>query len=1532
MGTPVRPAVVGTELPIIGCSDSPKWIHLSLPHPPPHYNQLPAAAITNHPQDCASSSCYLTGDPPLTFIWRIHKANPHSLELLQLSSSPRNQFPTTGLRLTFPHPLFPFAAVTSSSSSTNSYYLLYAVTASGIAYLLKLPRHLSSYTSLAAFPPDDITHFDLQSHWHSNNANANAAAAAEPPPITSVAATSGCLVVGWNDGSVFSFQLGSFPPTAPGFVRELRDDSGIGRLWGFISRSRIVGAVQDSAILEAYGLKLLFVLHSDGMLRVWELSRGSRILSQAMSIPNSEGNSYDFCFLQDSFFLLSGTFSRLWIGKVAEDSSIIPLAILCRHTLETRAETLCIYYLNCTVGERVNFSLESSMQNIALEEGECVDVKLTSEKIWILKDNGLVSHNLFHTDTDVEDCCCYTLQDEFIAEQLFQSSDHSSEELLWITFSAFSSMKDSIIPFVSNIFLRRLLQPGVLYLSVLRSTLLDYNKHWTDSEFHSLTVDGLKKEICSLIEHEGFGGTPLSMFSHWKTFCARYLHHWCKNHSPCGLLVESSVGAVGLIRQNSVSLFRDLEGIELVVDGAPDVLVDVINFGMNVSDEDSECEILSELLRCIVSMSQQLGKSASAIFYESLVSRLISSEEIVPRLMKILEVGYSSSVSMLYMSDIGSDFAWEKELADHKNLRKFSITMLLSLNALSRKATSWGKVLNVIEKYLQFLVPRKIIEKSDASKPFEISASVLVQATIQISKVMFESAVDILLFLNYLLNVSGQIGILHEDKAKIQLELVPMVQETVSEWLIINFLGSTPSESPAIEDFTSQLSLLQIDNGTDKRSWSEKLGKCDFTLASIILLTSQAFSEVPAPPSSQCFPNPQDISNSVQAFISWIIWGRGGVEFSSFSRRSTEIALMLLRHGQYDAVEKLLTIVEANLLREKVFRSIQEDAGDWCRLHHILGCCLLAQAQCGFHGVVKERKVSEAIRCFYRASSGVGAYQALKELSPETGLPHIDFDGTATWKLDYYQWAMQIFEQYNISGGACQFALAALEQVDEALSQKVSSSEQDVLNESATAVKGRLWANVFKFTLDVNNLYDAFCAILSNPDEESKYICLRRFVIVLYERGAMKVLCDGQLPFTGLAEKIERELAWKAERSDILVKPNPYKLLYAFEMSRHNWRRAARYMYQYSGRLRTEVVLKDQQQMSLVLQERLSSLSAAINALLLVHPAYAWIDPPLEGKSQHNETYPSKKSKILLKTHSGDDVQPFRLQSCIDVQELENEFVLTSAEYLLSLENVKWTCSGVEKVPSDLVNLLVQSNLYDMAFTVVLKFWRGSGLKRELEKVFSEISLKCCPSKLGSSFNFNHSGVHGLLLTSSLEETHRSPDLTPPQQAKGGTQWETLELYLEKYKTSHAGLPVTVAETLLQTDPQIELPLWLVHMFKDGRRDRTWGMSGQESNASSLFRLYVKYGRYTEATNLLLEYIESFASVRPSELINRKRPSAAWFPYTTIERLWCQLEDLIKLGHKTDQYEKLKRLLHGALLKHLKQLKVDSEDAVSSAA
>ena len=59
-------------------------------------------------------------------------------------------------------------------------------------------------------------------------------------------------------------------------------------------------------------------------------------------------------------------------------------------------------------------------------------------------------------------------------------------------------------------------------------------------------------------------------------------------------------------------------------------------------------------------------------------------------------------------------------------------------------------------------------------------------------------------------------------------------------------------------------------------------------------------------------------------------------------------------------------------------------------------------------------------------------------------------------------------------------------------------------------------------------------------------------------------------------------------------------------------------------------MLRDCPNLSLTLQERLNGLSAAINALYLVHPACAWINPLLGGNPLHNEHYPSKKAKKMV--------------------------------------------------------------------------------------------------------------------------------------------------------------------------------------------------------------------------------------------------------------------------------------------------------------
>lgn len=91
------------------------------------------------------------------------------------------------------------------SYSPKHPYVLYVLTVTGVAYLLKL-GNISTYSSSSVFPPDELLEFNIQAF--SNHG-----------AITTVAATAGCLVVGFSDGSVSCFQLGILEQSAPGIIK-----------------------------------------------------------------------------------------------------------------------------------------------------------------------------------------------------------------------------------------------------------------------------------------------------------------------------------------------------------------------------------------------------------------------------------------------------------------------------------------------------------------------------------------------------------------------------------------------------------------------------------------------------------------------------------------------------------------------------------------------------------------------------------------------------------------------------------------------------------------------------------------------------------------------------------------------------------------------------------------------------------------------------------------------------------------------------------------------------------------------------------------------------------------------------------------------------------------------------------------------------------------------------------------------------------------------------------------------------------------
>ncbi|PWA38312.1 Nucleoporin Nup120/160 [Artemisia annua] len=271
-------------------------------------------------------------------------------------------------------------------------------------------------------------------------------------------------------------------------------------------------------------------------------------------------------------FLLRTTFVRLWSGEFHNDLSVLPLALLHKPDAEVDGEMISVYAVYfCRLG-RLKCLIKPSERDISVGEGALIDVKLSSDKIWILKKDRLVMRNLSgptetgdHMHIIVSEHEQYFgLQESVVAEQLLQNSEHAADDIFWLAHSVYPYAKEQISTRVSSIFMRFLFLPGIFHDRVLLATFRDLKKHFTHSEFRSLSADGIRKELISLMEHQGASRSPRALLHYWKNFYSRYLHNWSHENAPCGLLLDTSSGAIGLIRKSSISLLRCLEDIELL--------------------------------------------------------------------------------------------------------------------------------------------------------------------------------------------------------------------------------------------------------------------------------------------------------------------------------------------------------------------------------------------------------------------------------------------------------------------------------------------------------------------------------------------------------------------------------------------------------------------------------------------------------------------------------------------------------------------------------------------------------------------------------------------------------------------------------------------------------------------------------------------------------------------------------------------------------------------------------------------------------
>ncbi|XP_024389835.1 nuclear pore complex protein NUP160 isoform X1 [Physcomitrium patens] len=1442
-----------------------------------------------------------------TVVWRIHAESSKVLEIIEISS--HQDLHRRGLHLLFEEDLTTFACVVPSQIPGKAQYVVWVLTVGGVIYRVHVTGAAAGWM-LCGNQQHDAS-VDIQ-RMHE---------------VTAFAVTPNVFCLGGQTGSIICVPFGTGSPSTSGAESpfELKDaDHGIRGLWGFVSRGKSAGSVRSLVARLVNGSFFLFALHEDGTLRLWDLLHRYRVLNHPLS---TERELEDF------------EPKLMWVKETLTLSMAFQIALLCNSS-DTSRETVFVCSVAVGPGEgavlRQGFITVQHM--ISLPEGKVIDLKLLEAGVWTLQSTKK-SHELLFSDFSKEGSLeVVHMLEKSVAEQLMQvPGDEWSDFLYTIhpTLGVSSKLK------LSDVFLRRVFQPGVRQPKALQEALEQHGRPISDSDLASVSLDALRSHIFSAIESESCGDSQAQILYGWMRFSGDYVRAWTHFNKPYSILLDANTNSVGLIRRSSVALVRALTDVEQFSPGGH------ISNRATLPDEwknfnKHEQIILLELSSCAKLIVDHLGRVAMGLLYESFLRPVDQSVPgILPSLARILDLGFNSSLVADEIGHMGVDEIRSKEQDQHRRQRAFALHIAHALQTLQSKAGGWDKLFQIISKYVDLLAlqSQPMLTSTGSTKGMDsgLIKRLLSQSTSQIAWAQFKAARDLLLLLVYSVKVGIQVGLTSNQISFMKSHTIPRIQEIMTMRLLVHWLTVTFAEVPPAEDFSSQLSSLRLD-GTSSRIGSGFMVSGESTLGEMLVSTFLESDKSSLSLPEGALPDQDMLLSHSWQFVKWLLLGENGKSSQGFPGRAISLSNILLQHGQYSSLERFLTTIEQFSSQQKLAEGTKTADGLWSARLHLLGFCLLAQARTELKNNGKEIRVAEAIRYFFRAASGLGEANEDLQFVLGTGyqqnLPGIG--AAAAWRLHYYEWVMQIFEQYNLSEGACQFAHAALEQVDEAVGKESFDNVENPFSDTlVVAIRGRLWANIFKFSLDLDLYSDAYCAIISNPDEESKYICLRRFIVVLCERKATQVLCAQEVPYVGLLEKVVQELLWKAENSDISAKPSPYKLLYSLHMQRHNWRRAAACMYRYAVRVREESRTPN-------LQEEVHGILAAINALQLVDPINAWFElVPRPGELPA----PSKRQRLTA-THAvpgSSEKRDKKACRAVDLEDLEKEYALTKARLQLAHSEVKHLVIGGGATPEEVVWSLIQCRLYETAFSILFLFWKDSLLKRELEKIMDVMARNCCLLQIQEvapgSLLLKGEPVSRLLLTSGsqladIEENHdkngedeREDEL--PSAGTARTAWLSLQQYLEKYRSFHPRLPVIVAESILNVDKHMELPLWLVNIFKGGKEAGASGMAGgKEAGAdpAALLRIYLDFDRLAEATALVLEYIRAWSSLKPADVIKRKRMCAVWFPYTVLDRL----QNCLSKSSDMAVRDKLQDSLKFALQNHFKLLKADSDDVKAS--
>ena len=461
-------------------------------------------------------------------------------------------------------------------------------------------------------------------------------------------------------------------------------------------------------------------------------------------------------------------------------------------------------------------------------------------------------------------------------------------------------------------------------------------------------------------------------------------------------------------------------------------------------------------------------------------------------------------------------------------------------------------------------------------------------------------------------------------------------------------------------------------------------------------------------------------------------------------------------------------------------------------------------------------------------------------------------NNVALLHLSYYEMLMKIFERLDCSYAASKFALTATQYIDDAFGED-NAVEQRVQR------TGTLWAAVFSYCLQAGEYEEAYAALLGNQVAEIQIDCVHELVNDMVDRGAIEMLCSlpfalnalvvrqGRPQWVSLLDEAVTALRNRAENSDIGAgHPQPYHVLFDFQVARGNYQAAAAAMLTYARRLVAEAPADN-----LAAQNALQALALAVSALGLVDPEFAWLEDPSYSSTPSPVDAVSGGSPQQQQQHARELIKSGPL---VTLSDLKKEYALVCAKAAVAavLPQGDVGASG----PREVFYQLLAVGLYDEAFSLADAAFEGTLQQRMRERAVYDVAKHCAEVQLqiggsgsggrrrawgagaaGPGSNRFEGGEDGMQMDDGEGEGEEGDDVdmttttaaAPVQsinkkKTRGSSgvartaavSWQLLRRHLERYEskaTCGYSLRVIAVDAILSTDTEIRPPLWLLTPF-----------------------------------------------------------------------------------------------------------------------